>query len=119
MIATNSAEHNALTGIDEKEWSLRVELAAVYRLVDMFGWSELIWTHSTARLAGGQHHFLINRYGLRFDEVCASNLVKVDMDGAILGGNGIHHPRFGYYLKERMDKRGIECIVKVKDDYAG
>jgi ribulose-5-phosphate 4-epimerase/fuculose-1-phosphate aldolase len=113
MIATNSAEHNASTGIHEKEWRLRVELAAVYRLVDMFGWSELIWTHSTARVAGGQHHFLINPYGLRFDEVCASNLVKVDMDGAILGDSAqeINPAGFVIHSAIHMMRPDVTCII--------
>ena len=68
------------------EWDVRVQLAAAYRLIDHFGWTELIWTHTTARVPGPEHHFLINPYGLRFDEICAFNLVKVDLDGNILSG---------------------------------
>lgn len=72
--------------MDSQEWDVRVQLAAAYRLIDHFGWSELIWTHTTARVPGPDHHFLINPYGLRFDEICASNLVKVDLQGNILSG---------------------------------
>ena len=67
--------------IDAAEWDLRVQLAAAYRLVDHFGWTELIYGHLTARVAGPDCHFLINPWGLNFDEITASNLVKIDLDG--------------------------------------
>ena len=60
------------------EWQLRVDLAACYRLVALYGWSDLVFTHITARIPGPEHHFLINPYGLMFDEITASSLVKVD-----------------------------------------
>lgn len=66
------------------EAELRVELAAAYRLVDYFGWTELIYGHLTVRVPGPEPHFLINPYGLNYDEVCASNLVKIDVDGNIV-----------------------------------
>lgn len=81
-----------LTGIDidtlptaEAEMVLRRQLAAAYRLVDHFGWTELIYGHLTARVPGEQPHFLINPYGLNYDEVTASNLVKIDLDGNNVG----------------------------------
>jgi ribulose-5-phosphate 4-epimerase/fuculose-1-phosphate aldolase len=65
------------------EWALRVDLAACYRLVALFGWSDLVFTHISAKLpatvSGEDHQFLINPYGLMFDEITASSLVKVDM----------------------------------------
>jgi len=67
--------------VSEAERKLRVELACAYRLVDHFGWTELIYGHLTARVPGPDHHFLINPYGLNYDEVTASNLVKIDLDG--------------------------------------
>jgi ribulose-5-phosphate 4-epimerase/fuculose-1-phosphate aldolase len=63
------------------EWELRVTLAAAYRLVAHFGWDDLIFTHLSARVPGRERHFLINPYGMGFDEVTASSLVKVDLDG--------------------------------------
>jgi ribulose-5-phosphate 4-epimerase/fuculose-1-phosphate aldolase len=66
--------------ISPEEWQLRVDLAAAYRLVALHGWSDLIFTHISARLPGPDHHFLINPYGLMFDEITASSLVKVDQD---------------------------------------
>jgi ribulose-5-phosphate 4-epimerase/fuculose-1-phosphate aldolase len=67
--------------VTPKEWEQRVALAAVYRLVAHIGWDDLIFTHLSARVTGGDHHFLINPYGMTFDEITASNLVKVDLNG--------------------------------------
>jgi ribulose-5-phosphate 4-epimerase/fuculose-1-phosphate aldolase len=64
--------------VSAEEWQLRVDLAACYRLVAMYGWSDLVFTHITARIPGPEHHFLINPYGLMFDEITASSLVKID-----------------------------------------
>jgi len=64
--------------VSAEEWKLRVDLAACYRLVALYGWSDLVFTHISARLPGPEHHFLINPYGLMFDEITASSLVKVD-----------------------------------------
>jgi ribulose-5-phosphate 4-epimerase/fuculose-1-phosphate aldolase len=67
--------------VSPEEWRLRTDLAAAYRLVALFGWDDLIFTHISARLPGPEHHFLINPYGFGFDEVTASSLVKVDLEG--------------------------------------
>ena len=67
--------------VSEAEWLQRVDLAACYRLVAMFGWDDLIFTHVSARLPGSEHHFLINPYGLMFSEITASSLVKVNLQG--------------------------------------
>ena len=64
--------------VSPEEWQLRVDLAACYRLVAAYGWSDLIFTHISARIPGPEHHFLINPYGLMFDEITASSLIKVD-----------------------------------------
>ena len=64
--------------VSPEEWALRVDLAAAYRLVALYGWSDLVFTHISARIPGPEHHFLINPYGLLFDEITASSLVKVD-----------------------------------------
>jgi len=64
--------------VSAEEWQLRVDLAACYRLVALYGWSDLVFTHISARIPGPEHHFLINPYGLMFDEITASSLVKVD-----------------------------------------
>jgi ribulose-5-phosphate 4-epimerase/fuculose-1-phosphate aldolase len=103
----------AATAINPKEWELRVQLAAAYRIIDHLGWSELIWTHTTVRVPGPEHHFLINPYGLRFDEVCASNLVKVDMDGNIIGDQNqeINPAGFVIHSAIHMVRQDVQCIM--------
>jgi ribulose-5-phosphate 4-epimerase/fuculose-1-phosphate aldolase len=64
--------------VSVEEWQMRVDLAACYRLVALYGWADLVFTHISARIPGPEHHFLINPYGLMFDEITASSLVKVD-----------------------------------------
>ena len=66
--------------VSPEEWAIRCDLAACYRLVALYGWSDLVFTHISAKLPGADHHFLINPYGLMFDEITASSLVKVDKD---------------------------------------
>ena len=70
--------------VSTDEWQARVDLAAAYRLVAHYGWDDLIFTHISARVPGPEHHFLLNPYGMMFDEVTASSLVKVDLDGKIV-----------------------------------
>ena len=77
--ADTSASSSVQQRVSPEEWQLRVDLAASYRLVALYGWSDLVFTHISARLPGPEHHFLINPYGLMFDEITASSLVKVDM----------------------------------------
>ncbi len=70
-----------------EEWDLRLQLAAAYRIFDHLGWCELIYGHISLRLPGPHHHFLINPYGLRYDEITASSLVKIDLDGNLVEGD--------------------------------
>lgn len=80
--ALSTVEIPSLKGqVSEEEWKIRVDLAAAYRLVAHFGWDDLIFTHLSARVPGPEHHFLLNPYQLMFEEVTASSLVKVNMDG--------------------------------------
>ena len=67
--------------VSDEEWRLRVDLAACYRIIAMYGWDDLVFTHVSARSPGPEHHFLINAYGLLFEEMTASSLVKVDLEG--------------------------------------
>ena len=67
--------------VSPEEWQLRVDLAACYRLVAAYGWSDLIFTHISARIPGPEHQFLINPYGLLFEEITASSLIKIDQSG--------------------------------------
>lgn len=72
---------NVKASVSAEEWQMRKDLAACYNLVAHYGWDDLIFTHISARVPGPEHHFLINPYGLMFDEVSASSLVKVDLQG--------------------------------------
>ena len=70
--------------MSEGEREIRIQLAACYRIFDYLGWTELIFNHITVKLPGDDNHFLINPYGLHYSEICASNLVKMDIDGNIV-----------------------------------
>lgn len=70
--------------VSQEEWDVRVDLAALYRLAALEKWDDLIFTHISARVPGPEHHFLINPFGVYFDEVTASSLVKVDLEGNIV-----------------------------------
>ncbi len=70
--------------VSAEEWKARADLAALYRLVALHGWDDMIFTHISARIPGPEHHFLINPYGMLFEEITASSLVKIDLEGNIL-----------------------------------
>jgi ribulose-5-phosphate 4-epimerase/fuculose-1-phosphate aldolase len=80
-IVTNEQDNESV------ERAIRNDLAAAYRLVAMFGWDDLIFTHISARVPGPEHHFLINPYGMMFEEITASSLVKIGMDGKPIGNS--------------------------------
>lgn len=77
----NTAVQDVRAKVSEAEWQLRVDLAACYRLVALFGWDDLVFTHISARVPGPEQHFLLNPYGMLFEEVTASSLVKIDLAG--------------------------------------
>ena len=80
--ALDSVEIPSLEGkVSDEEWAIRVDLAAAYRMVAHYGWDDLIFTHLSARIPGPEHHFLLNPYNLMFEEVTASSLIKVDVNG--------------------------------------
>lgn len=85
----NTFGKNDQTDLQKAEWQARVDLAAAYRLVALYGWEDLVFTHLSARVPGPEHHFLINPYGLLFHEITASSLVKVDQDGQVVEAGGI------------------------------
>lgn len=80
MRAIDSATSDVRNKVSAEEWAVRVDLAACYRLVALYGWDDLVFTHISARVPG-THDFLINPYGLTFEEITASNLVRVDLAG--------------------------------------
>ena len=77
---------NELNSASAAEWEVRVDLAAMFRLTQMFGWDDTVWNHITARVPGTDHTFLMHRFGLLYEEVTASNLIKVDENGKVLEG---------------------------------
>ena len=93
--------------ISPEEWALRQDLAACYRLFVKYGWTDLIFTHLSARVPGEPHHYLINPYGLLFQEITASNLIKVDFSGNVVSGdypyNEAGHAIHSAVLKARPD----------------
>jgi ribulose-5-phosphate 4-epimerase/fuculose-1-phosphate aldolase len=81
MLVLQKSTNSIRDQVTPEEWEQRVALAAAYRLVAHYHWDDLIFTHLSARVPGPDHHFLINPYGMTFDEITASNLVKVDLEG--------------------------------------
>src|SRR4051812_18000526 len=94
------------------ERELRVQLAAAYRVADFLGWSELIYTHISVRVPGPEHHFLINPYGLRFDEVTSSNLVRIDVDGNAVGTQPHQANKAGFIIHSaiHMARPDATCV---------
>lgn len=90
-------EEPASASISREELDVRVKLAAAYRLVDYYGWTEQIYGHLTARVPGPEEHFLINPWGLNYEEVTASNLVKIDVDGNAVDA-GAHPVNFAGFV---------------------
>ena len=84
--------------IDPAEWQTRVDLAAAYRLADMMGWNDLLGTHITCRVPGAADQFLINPYGMLFEEVTASSLIKVDVDGNKLSDSPFNVSKAGFII---------------------
>jgi ribulose-5-phosphate 4-epimerase/fuculose-1-phosphate aldolase len=101
--------------VSETEWQLRVELAACYRLVALFGWDDLIFTHISVRIPGPEHHFLINPYGWMFDEITASSLVKVDLDGTKVdsGAADINPAGFTIHSAIHAAREDAQCVLHV------
>jgi ribulose-5-phosphate 4-epimerase/fuculose-1-phosphate aldolase len=81
MHADPALIRSAKAHVTADEWAVRTDLAAAYRAVAMFGWDDLVFTHISARVPGPDHHFLINPYGMFFEEITASSLVKIDLEG--------------------------------------
>ena len=94
--------------VSAEEWALRVDLAAAYRLVAAYGWSDLVFTHISARIPGPEHHFLINPYGLMFDEITASSLVLIDLQCNKLRESPFPVNPAGFTIHS--------CIHEVRDD---
>ncbi len=99
--------------VSEQEWQLRVELAACYRLVAEFGWDDLIFTHISVRIPGPDNHFLINPYGMMFDEITASDLIKIDQNGNKLQDtpHSVNHAGFIIHSCIHEARHDVACII--------
>ncbi|BDB20830.1 class II aldolase [Pseudomonas sp. CYM-20-01] len=99
--------------VSEQEWQLRCDLAACYRLVALYGWTDLVFTHISARVPGPEHHFLINPYGLLFEEVTASSLVLVDQEGNQVRESGfnVNHAGFVIHSAVHAARNDVQCVL--------
>ncbi|MCH9674763.1 MAG: class II aldolase/adducin family protein, partial [Gammaproteobacteria bacterium] len=93
-----SSVARSLPTITDSEWQTRVDLAALYRLFVRYGWTDLIYTHISARVPGEKDLYLINPFGPMFDEMTASSLVKVDFDGNVVDDSGEEYNRAGHLI---------------------
>src|SRR5256712_14030810 len=105
--------------VSKEEWQARVDLAAAYRLVALYGWDDLIFTHISTRVPGAEHHFLLNPYGMMFDEVTASSLVKVDLDGNKLMDSPyfINPAGFTIHSAVHAAREDAFCVMHLHTDY--
>lgn len=105
--------------VSDQEWQTRVDLAAAYRLVAHYGWDDLIFTHISARVPGPDHHFLINPYGMMFDEIKASSLVKVDLNGRIVNDIPyiINPAGFTIHSAVHAAREDALCVMHLHTDY--
>lgn len=101
--------------IGAEEWAARVQLAAAYRIVDRLGWTELIYNHISLRVPGEPGHLLLNPFGLHYREVCASNLVKVDSAGRIVGDSPwpINPAAFSFHGAIHRALPEAHCVIHV------
>ncbi|MDH2237234.1 class II aldolase/adducin family protein [Pigmentiphaga sp. GD03639] len=102
-------------GMDEAEWATRVDLAACYRLVAHFRMDDLIYNHISARVPGAHGHFLINPYGMAYEEITASSLIKIDLDGNVVddGGQdyGVNHAGFVIHSAVHRARPEVDCVI--------
>ena len=96
----------------DEEFENRIDLAAAYQLADIYGFSDIIWNHITCKTSSKKKTFLINRFGLRFDEVTASNLLEVDLDGNIISGEGkINNTGLVIHGAIHKTRNDLHCVM--------
>jgi len=105
-----------LAGVSEEEWQIRCDLAALYRLVAHHRWTDFIYTHLSARLPGPDHHFLINKFGVLFHEMRASDLVKIDLHGNVVEegdttSRRVNAAGFTIHSAIHMARPDLMCVV--------
>jgi ribulose-5-phosphate 4-epimerase/fuculose-1-phosphate aldolase len=105
--------------VSAEEWQARVDLAAAYRLVALYGWDDLIFTHISARVPGPEHHFLLNPYGMMFDEVTASSLVKIDLAGNKVSDSPYFVNPAGFTIHSAIHaaREDALCVMHLHTDY--
>lgn len=105
--------------VSGEEWQARVDLAAAYRLVALYGWDDLIFTHLSARVPGPEHHFLINPYGMMFEEITASSLVKINLKGEIVTPSPyfINPAGFTIHSAVHAAREDALCVIHLHTDY--
>lgn len=105
--------------VSGEEWQARVDLAAAYRLVALYGWDDLIFTHLSARVPGPEHHFLINPYGMMFEEITASSLVKINLQGEIVTPSPyfINPAGFTIHSAVHAAREDALCVIHLHTDY--
>lgn len=102
------------TAMSPAERDTRIQLAACYRLVSHFGMSDLIYNHITARIPGPEDHLLINPYGMMYDEITASSLVKIDLDGKVLSNQteyGINAAGYVIHSAVHGARHDVQCVI--------
>jgi ribulose-5-phosphate 4-epimerase/fuculose-1-phosphate aldolase len=99
--------------VSPEEWAVRVDLAACYRLLVRYGWEDLVFTHITVRVPGAENQFLINPYGVFFDEITASSLVKVDLDGKQLDDSPVPINPAGFVIHSAIHaaRHDARCVL--------
>ena len=101
--------------VSREEWDTRVNLAACYRLVHHYRMDDLVYNHISARVPGEEGHFLINAYGMTYDEISASSLVKIDFDGNVVQdsgtGYGINHAGFVIHSAVHRARADVACVI--------
>jgi len=101
--------------VSHEEWRARVDLAACYRLIDLYGMSDLIANHVSARVPGEPGHFLINAYGLLYDEITASSLIKIDLDGNVIAkppfDYGFNRAGFVIHAAIHRARHDVDCVI--------
>lgn len=104
--------------VSAEEWQARVDCAALYRLVALHGWDDMIFTHISMRVPGPEHHFLINPYGMMFEEITASSLVKVDLDGAIVAPTSYFINPAGFTIHSAIHaaREDAMCVIHLHTD---
>jgi ribulose-5-phosphate 4-epimerase/fuculose-1-phosphate aldolase len=118
-ISMSSVATKSTIQVSDAEWQARVDLAAAYRLVALYGWDDLIFTHISARVPDSEHHFLLNPYGMMFEEVTASSLVKVDLAGNKVTDSPYFINPAGFTIHSAVHAARADalCVMHLHTDY--